>query len=673
MFKFKSVTKSLMWFTALLVTFSVAGCGGSVGGSQNKLTGFVSAGPLNGSSVCAYAITGGAKGAPIGSCSTTAAGSYSINLGNYAGPVLLEATGGTYTDEATSTTNVALAIPLHSMLASVTGVATSVAITPLNELAYRNASARVGGLSSANIQSAIAAVQNNFGVADIVSTMPVDVTNVASATPAQQKYTLALATISQYMSTSSTNMGLALGNIQASSGVGALLNQAMTTYVTTTNPTFSSVTLSTLAVSSVAVTPASAVVAVGGTQQFAATATYSDSSTGPVTATASWISGAGATVGLHTGLATGVTGSSMPVITASFGGKSGAAALTVSPASVTLSSIAVTPASAAVAVGGSQQFVATGTYSDSSTAPVTTTANWASASSVVATVGLNTGLATGVASSASSVTITATIGAVSGAGALTVNAAVANPIPPTLGEAGRFAILAYAGVTTTGVTAISNGDIGITPAARTGITGFTASDALGDYTQLTGSTWAGMVSRSYAPDDANSSPFPYPLAYIGHAPYANTGAMLTHASTDETTAYNFLAADPNPGAPTRVCATELGNLTLTPGVYKTAASVGITTGTLNLDAQGNPNAVWIFSIDTNLTASSNIAFVGGVGSAKNVYWRVAGTTTIGPSNNFIGNVFDQTTVSVLTGANIKGSLFSATASVTLISNTITKP
>ena len=261
---------------------------------------------------------------------------------------------------------------------------------------------------------------------------------------------------------------------------------------------------------------------------------------------------------------------------------------------------------------------------------------------------------------------------------VTVTLAAANPTAPTLGESGRFAILAYAGVTTTGVTAISNGDIGITPTARTGITGFTASGAAGDYTQLTGSTWPGMLSTSYAPADSNPAPFPYPLHYAApHAVWTTTGAMLTQSSGDETIAYNFLAADPNPGAPTQVCPTELGTLTLTRGVYKTASNVGITTGTLNLDAQGDPNAVWIFNISGTLTTGApggSIAFVGGIGSAKNVYWRVAGNTSIGANTTFIGNVYDAgATVSVLSGVNITGSLFSTAGSVTLIGDTITKP
>ena len=83
----------------------------------NAISGIASDGPLNGSSVCAYAITAsGVQGAQIGSCATTdSAGNYSINLGTYTGPVMLQATGGNYVDEATGTTS-ALALPLDSII-----------------------------------------------------------------------------------------------------------------------------------------------------------------------------------------------------------------------------------------------------------------------------------------------------------------------------------------------------------------------------------------------------------------------------------------------------------------------------------------------------------------------------------------------------------------------------
>jgi len=168
-----------------VLLLSAYGCGGGGGGGSpapaaaavstpTVASGVASKGLLNASKVCAYAITGGAMGAQIGNCATTdAAGNYSINLGTYTGPVLFQATGGTYVDEATGAT-VTLATPLDSMLLNASGGNVTVAITALTELAYQNAGARAGGLTSANMQSAITSVQNNFGVSDIINTMPVD-------------------------------------------------------------------------------------------------------------------------------------------------------------------------------------------------------------------------------------------------------------------------------------------------------------------------------------------------------------------------------------------------------------------------------------------------------------------------------------------------------------------
>jgi len=256
---------------------------------------------------------------------------------------------------------------------------------------------------------------------------------------------------------------------------------------------------------------------------------------------------------------------------------------------------------------------------------------------------------------------------------VTVNVLAArNPAAPVLGEAGRFVILAYAGITGGAGSTLSNGDIGVTPAARTFMTGFTpkTSPADGSLNQLTN----GM---SYAPADANPAPFAYPLKYATNpvgAAWTSTGAMLTQSSTDLTTAYNFLAADPNPGVATTVLADpELGGKTFTRGVYKTAATLLISTA-LQLNAEGDANSVWIFTTNGDLTtgATGNISFVGGIGSAKNVYWRVAGTTTIAANTTFYGNVFNSAGVDVLANANITGSLFSLTSSVTLITNAVTK-
>jgi hypothetical protein len=199
----------------------VAACGGGGGGtaaSSNILSGVASKGPLNGATVCAYAITAcGVQGAQIGNCVVTdSAGNYSINLGTYIGPLLAQATGGTYVNEATSAV-VPLVQPLDSVLPNAIAGTNSLAITALNELAYQNASAVAGGLTPANTQSAITTVQNNFGVADIVTTMPVDALNVpASATAAQKTYALALATVSQYQNSqpAGSTLATALQTIQ---------------------------------------------------------------------------------------------------------------------------------------------------------------------------------------------------------------------------------------------------------------------------------------------------------------------------------------------------------------------------------------------------------------------------------------------------------------------------
>lgn len=232
-----------------------------------------------------------------------------------------------------------------------------------------------------------------------------------------------------------------------------------------------------------------------------------------------------------------------------------------------------------------------------------------------------------------------------------------NPTAPVLGETVRFVILASQKVTTTGTTAISNGDIGIIDQARSYYEGFTAGTTPNSFTQLTN-------GLSYAHDDM--PPFTYP------APYASTIAFINQVRTDLGIAYTFLAADPNPGAPTQVCPISLAGLTLTRGVYKTASNVTLAGGNLHLDAQGDPNSVFIISIGGNFTTGSggNILLENGA-LAKNVYFRVAGITVIG-SASFYGNVFSWQQVNVLAGANITGRLFSVNEQVTLIADTVTK-
>ena len=170
---------------------------------------------------------------------------------------------------------------------------------------------------------------------------------------------------------------------------------------------------------SIAASPVTADISVGASEQFHATATYSDNSTEDVTAAATWADANAkvATItpaGMATALAAGST-----TVTATMDGVSGNATLTVPAVAKTVTSIAVTPATPSILAGATQQFVATATYSDSSTANVTTSATWTSSSTAVATV-TPAGLASGV--TAGSATITATLSGVAGTSSLTVQA-----------------------------------------------------------------------------------------------------------------------------------------------------------------------------------------------------------------------------------------------------------
>ncbi|MBS1866296.1 MAG: beta-propeller fold lactonase family protein, partial [Acidobacteria bacterium] len=177
--------------------------------------------------------------------------------------------------------------------------------------------------------------------------------------------------------------------------------------------------------SSIAVTPAApANLKVGATQQFTATGTFSDSTTADITSTVTWTSGTPATAtisaaGLATGVAAGTT-----AITAKMGTvTSPAVTLTV----IAVTSIAVTPNPASVAVGSTIPFTATATYTDASTGNVTTQATWASLPTSSATIVATTGVATGVANGTAQ--ITATIGTVVSPGVTLTVGTGGTPVP----------------------------------------------------------------------------------------------------------------------------------------------------------------------------------------------------------------------------------------------------
>lgn len=177
-------------FSVLLIA-----CGKSSGGGDTAttITGLASKGPINGGTVSVFKInTDGSKGDKLGTATTKEDGAYSIDIGTYSGDVLLEVSGGTYTDEATGVADKP-GPTLRAAIAEVTK-SVSVAITPLTEVAVSNADT----LTTANIQKANSLVSAMVGV-DIINTKPANVlsSDSSSATVDEVSYGLALAAISQ--------------------------------------------------------------------------------------------------------------------------------------------------------------------------------------------------------------------------------------------------------------------------------------------------------------------------------------------------------------------------------------------------------------------------------------------------------------------------------------------
>jgi len=431
-------------------------------------------------------------------------------------------------------------------------------------------------------------------------------------------------------------------------------------------------TVTTATLVSIAVSPVDPTLPLNLTKQFAATGTYSDGSitddyTRDLTALVTWTSGTPSVASMDpSGLITAkLAGSS--VITATLGSISDNTNLTVTAA--TLESIDITPAPIApltalnLEIGQTKNLTATGNYSDSSTEDITSAATWASDDTSVATMNPNglaiSGRVTGEAAG-DAVIITATLGNVSANTNINVMAKLPNnPLAPNLGEIDRFVILAAQKIDTTPGSAIVDGDLGILDQARSYYTGFTPA-ATAEFVELTD-------GLSYAADDATPP-------YVIPTPYASMVAFINQSRTDLGIAYSFLASDPNPNVATQVCPIELGAQTFTRGVYKTAKDVTIQTGDLTLDAEGDPDSVFIFTIDGKLTTGApggNIVLTGGA-QAKNVYWRTAGTTELGTNTDFYGNIFAWTQVNVRTDATVTGRLFAVTEQVTLDSNNVTK-
>lgn len=146
-------------------------------------------------------------------------------------------------------------------------------------------------------------------------------------------------------------------------------------------------------------------------------------------------------------------------------------------------------------------------------------------------------------------------------------------------------------------------------------------------------------------------------------------AAVAAAQTDLSAAYT---AAVNVSSVTAASA-DIGGQTLVPGVYSNSSGLGVT-GTLTLDAKGNPGAVFIFQTAGNLStsASSQINLVNG-GQACNVYWQVGNTTSLGTSSSFKGSILANSNFVGGAGATILGRILSLHGSIALNANTVTRP
>ena len=215
----------------------------------------------------------------------------------------------------------------------------------------------------------------------------------------------------------------------------------------------------------------------------------------------------------------------------------------------------------------------------------------------------------------------------------------------SLGTAADYAILAKTAISNVPTSAIT-GDLGLSPAAQSFITGFTLTAATGyaTATEVTG--------KVYAADQASPTPI-----------------NLTTAVSNMQTAYTDAAGRSTPDF-VELGAGDLSGLTLTAGLYKWTSTVTVPT---NITLSGGANDIWIFQISGDLTVSSakNMILTGGA-QAKNIFWQVAGQATFGSNSHVEGNILSMTGITLQTGASLNGRALAQTA-VVLAGNTVVKP
>lgn len=228
----------------------------------------------------------------------------------------------------------------------------------------------------------------------------------------------------------------------------------------------------------------------------------------------------------------------------------------------------------------------------------------------------------------------------------TVATSATGPSAVNLGTAGNYVTLAKSAVSTTGATAVT-GNIGLSPAAASFITGFALSAPPTTYSSSSLVTGQVFASNYNTP----------------------TPATLTTAVLDMQTAYTNAAGRTLPDF-LNLGAGNINAMTLSPGLYKWGTSVSIpAVVTLN----GGVNDVFIFQVAQNLVVGNGamVTLTGGV-QPENIFWQVAGQVTLGTTSNFKGIILSQTLIAMNTGSTLTGRALAQTA-VTLNASTVTQP
>jgi hypothetical protein len=213
--------------TSLLLA---ASCGGGTAnsgvgsGGTGFINGVVTKGPVGGATVTAYAINGGQIAGQIGMATTDASGNFNLAIDAHAGPIMLQVSGGSYTDEATGNLMpmgqgdvMTVAMPTIAAGATTSGVQ----LTPITAMAQTLAQHMIGGMTDTNIAAANAALGKYFAISDIVHVRPMNPLVAGSGigmSPDAQNYGMTLAAMSKYAQM--------LGLSNSSAIVTAMMNDA---------------------------------------------------------------------------------------------------------------------------------------------------------------------------------------------------------------------------------------------------------------------------------------------------------------------------------------------------------------------------------------------------------------------------------------------------------------